>query len=126
MTKKSELGQLGEDIACEYLKDKGFKIIERNFRRPWGELDIIAKAPDRTLVFIEVKTMRPGTLKPEDQMTANKIIKFKRAASLYAGHNHELINEKKGWRLDLLAITVPDYPLTICLENCDIKHYENV
>ena len=36
-----KVGKIGEDIACRYLKDKGYKIIERNFRRKWGEIDII-------------------------------------------------------------------------------------
>jgi len=50
MTYKSELGQLGENLACEYLVKKGYKIIGRNFRQKWGELDIISKVPDKTLV----------------------------------------------------------------------------
>ena len=58
MTNKSEIGRIGEDLACEYLKNKGFQIIERNFRKPWGEIDIIAKEKNGALVFVEVKTMR--------------------------------------------------------------------
>lgn len=53
--------KLGEDKACEYLKKIGFKIIERNFRKGYGEIDIIAidsseKNGKETLVFVEVKT----------------------------------------------------------------------
>ena len=47
MTQKTELGKLGEDLACRYLVDKGYRIIERNYRKPWGELDVIAKSPDK-------------------------------------------------------------------------------
>lgn len=47
--------KLGEDKACEYLKKIGFKIIERNFRKGYGEIDIVALDKD-VLVFIEVKT----------------------------------------------------------------------
>jgi len=126
MTYKSQLGQLGEDMACEYLVKKGYKIIERNKRQKWGELDIIAKAPDRTLVFVEVKTLRRGlgqapeeSLQPEDQLTQAKLEKLKRTASLYAGHYPELINDNKGWRIDLVAIVISG-------ENHDIKHYENI
>lgn len=36
-----KVGKIGENIACEYLKNKGYKIIERNFRRKWGEIDIV-------------------------------------------------------------------------------------
>ncbi len=51
---------LGEDKACEYLQNLGFKIIERNFRKGYGEIDIVALDPSagsgQALVFIEVKT----------------------------------------------------------------------
>jgi len=136
MTQKAELGKSGEDLACRYLVDKKFKIIERNFRKPWGELDIIAKSPDKTLVFVEVKTMRQfgnesgnqpnsypqlpnSEIEPEMQMTSAKIKKTKRAASLYAASFPEFIDDKKGWRIDLLA-------LTINRGNCVINHYENI
>ena len=49
-----------------------------------------------------------NSLKPEDQMPPAKILKFKRTAQLFAGEREDLINTKKGWRLDALAITVPN------------------
>jgi len=145
MTQKAELGKSGEDLACGYLVDKGYKILERNFRKPWGELDIVAKSPNKTLVFAEVKTMRSpyerfretrqfgnkfgndfggvelpdSDIEPEMQMTAAKMKKLKRAASLYAGHCPELIDDKKGWRIDLLALTINE-------KDCLINHYENI
>ena len=134
MTIKSQLGKLGEDLASEYLVNNKYKIIERNFRRPWGEVDIIAMAPDRTLVFVEVKTMAGhdndndnknnydddyDELKPEDQLTKAKLRKLQKTASLYAGHNSKFINERMGWRIDLLSLTING-------ESCDIKHYENI
>ena len=70
MTHRSELGKFGEDLACEYLVKKGYKIIDRNFRKPWGELDIITRAPDKTLVFVEVKTVRQNLWQaPEKQLS---------------------------------------------------------
>lgn len=48
---------LGEDLACKYLVRKGYKIIERNFRKKYQEIDIIA-TNNSILVFIEVKTRR--------------------------------------------------------------------
>lgn len=51
---KRELGGSYEQSACEYLEEKGFKILERNFRRKIGEIDIIARDGEY-LVFIEVK-----------------------------------------------------------------------
>jgi len=58
MTKS--LGMSGEDMAVEYLKEKGYKIVHRNFKTGFGEADIIAKYGDR-LIFVEVKT-RKGDL----------------------------------------------------------------
>ncbi len=125
MNSKSEIGKLGEDLACEYIKNKKFKIIERNFRKPWGELDIIAKDKEGTLVFIEVKTMRQSGnpaiagLLPEDNLTSSKLTKLKRTAYLYANENPKLVNDENGWRIDLIAIAIiSGIP--------QIKHFENL
>jgi len=140
---KSETGKLGEDIACEYLVNRGFIIIERNFRKPWGELDIIAKDSKGVLVFVEVKAIRqthgkqfgnnsaiaelPSIL-PEENLTAAKLRKLKRTASLYVGFNQEKVDDEKGWRIDLVAITIPDLVegLTDSLKYCGINHLENI
>ena len=131
MTYKSQLGQLGENIACRYLVENGFKIIERNFRQKWGEIDIIAKSPVKTLVFLEVKTVSivsretietnnlNNQISAEDQLTKAKLKKLQRTASLYAGHWPELIDDNKGWRIDLIALTIND-------KSYVIKQYENI
>ena len=49
-------GNIGEDIACKYLMERGFAISERNYRKPWGELDIVA-VKDKDIHFIEVKSV---------------------------------------------------------------------
>jgi len=136
MTSKSEVGKIGEDLACRYLIGKNYKIIDRNYRRPWGELDIIAIDPAMVLVFVEVKTIRQPTdnecgnsaiqnercrniaaLTPEDNLTSAKLKKLQRTAQLFAGKHPEFVNEQKGWRIDLLAI---------CLPANKITHYENI
>ena len=125
MNQKSEIGKLGENLACEYLVNKRFTIIERNFRKPWGELDIITKDSRGTLVFVEDKTMRQygnsaiAGLRPEDNLTNAKLKKLQRTVSLYASFNQNLINDKNGWRIDLIAITIINgVP--------QIKHFENI
>ncbi|MCL5004866.1 MAG: YraN family protein [Patescibacteria group bacterium] len=129
MNQRSYAGQLGENIACGYLVKNKYKVIERNFRQKWGEIDIIVKAPDRTLVFVEVKTVRgveklhtendDKHISAEDQLTAAKLQKLQRTASLYAGHNQDLVDDKKGWRIDLIALTLLD-------NHYVIKHYKNI
>lgn len=52
---RTGVGQRGEDLAYDLLKKKGYKVLERNFKSPLGEIDIIARE-GKTLVFIEVKT----------------------------------------------------------------------
>jgi len=141
MTKKSETGKLGEDIACEYLKQNGYMIVEKNFRRRWGELDIIAYAKNGTLVFVEVKALRNydndnngmAGLRPEDHLTKSKLTKLKRTAALYAVNNQNLISNKKGWRIDLVAINMPDWVTENSLTEFvkqrgtfDIRYYENI
>lgn len=119
MTQKSELGKLGEDLACRHLKKKGYKIVERNYLKPWGELDIVAVSPEKILVLVEVKTVsgpRP-MITGEDQVTRAKLIKFRRAAELYA-NGSKLLNDK-GWRIDLVAITTDG-------DEFDLRHYENI
>ena len=51
---RKEVGRIGEDVATRFLIGKGFKIIARNYRKPWGEIDIIARDED-VVVFVEVK-----------------------------------------------------------------------
>ncbi|MEX2033241.1 MAG: YraN family protein [Candidatus Colwellbacteria bacterium] len=118
-TEKFKLGQLGEEFACKFLKKKGYKIIERNYWKPWGELDIVAVSPEKILVLIEVKTVKgpQPMITAEDQITRAKLIKFRRAAELYANGSKLLSN--KGWRIDLVAVTIDDGEF-------DLKHYENI
>ncbi len=120
-SRTSIIGSAGEDLACEFLIKKGYKILDRNYWKPWGELDIIAKAPDGILVFIEVKTMRCLTvntdLQPEDNLTGAKLTKLKRVAALFAGSNEAIIDPARGYRIDLVAI---------CLNPLQISHYENI
>lgn len=120
MTRKTDLGALGEGIACDYLRDKRYKILERNYAKPWGELDIIAVSPSKTLVFVEVKTVSglDPTITAEDQLTRAKLIKLQRTASIYANKYMEN-NDISGWQIDLIAINTDGVKHAV-------KHYENI
>lgn len=128
---KSVLGNLGEDIVCEYLKKRGYSILARNYRKRYGEIDIISVAPDKTMVFVEVKTMialsSGEALTPEDQMTSAKLIKFRRVAQMFAAAHQELISDECGWRLDLVTILIHRRETgDFDFRNPIIGHYENV
>jgi len=117
-----ETGARGEDVAVKHLKKKGYKIITRNHCEKWGELDIIAISSDKTLVFVEVKAMNArgqSGLKPEDHLTAKKLGKLRRLSSFYANGHPTIIDPKRGWRIDLIALTIDD-------NYCHISHYENI
>lgn len=118
-------GFLGEDIACRYLVERRYRILGRNIRKKWGELDILAQSSNKTLVFIEVKTLRieagsPRIL-PEDNLTSKKLVKLRRACQAFANRNPELVDEAIGWRIDLVAIE-----LSAEGSLKSIRHYENI
>src|SRR3989344_4169494 len=53
---KRKIGDIGEEVACKYLETKGFRILERNYLRKWGEIDIVAEKGN-LLSFVEVKSV---------------------------------------------------------------------
>ncbi len=127
-SKMTRLGPLGESIACEYLRNNGFRILERNFRRYWGELDIVAQYKNGLLAFVEVKTINPSNsqgVSAEDELTPAKLKKLQRTAQLYVGEHPELIHDDGGWRIDLLCLTTKKSDPQR-LSDFDIKHYENI
>lgn len=77
------LGGWGEDQAVEYLRRQGMKIVERNYRAPVGEIDIIAR-DRRYLVFVEVKTRRGmGFGTPQEAVGQRKQRQILRTAHWY-------------------------------------------
>ncbi len=119
MTNRSNLGQLGENVATRYLIKKGYKVLDKNHKTKWGEIDIIVSSPDKTLVFVEVKTVSGPSprITPENQMTQSKRKKFYRAAEFYANETNKLYDI--GWRTDLVAIIINN-------DKAEIKHYKNI
>lgn len=83
MAKHNELGKKGELLAVDFLKEKGFEILETNFRLDKDEIDIIAK-DGSILVFVEVKTRSTDYFgEPEIAVGGNKIEFLLRAAENY-------------------------------------------
>lgn len=99
MAKHLETGQLGEEAALLFLKEKGFSILETNWRHSRAEVDIIARDED-ILVFLEVKTRRSGLAIPEAAVHLKKQKLLARAATAYM----DMINYDWEFRFDVIAI----------------------
>lgn len=100
---KKRLGKIGEEIATEYLEKEGYKILEKNYKRPWGEIDIIAKEGEgKDIVFFEVKTLKEGSFLPEESIRFKKRKNLIRAAKLYLLEKNYSPNQP--WQIDVIAI----------------------
>jgi putative endonuclease len=100
---RKDVGKLGEKLAQKFLKKKGYRICETNFRCQSGEIDIVAKRKDY-LVFIEVRTKSNldfGT--PEESITESKKKKLISSALHYINTHRDL---PASWRIDVVAIEI--------------------
>lgn len=100
------LGALGEDYAASWLTERGWSVIDRNWRSRYGELDIVALDPGRRIVFVEVKTrrsMKHGA--PQEAVTAAKQTNLRRAGVQWLLEpSHRLAHE--GVRFDVVTVVV--------------------
>ncbi|MFT3786449.1 MAG: YraN family protein [Tepidisphaeraceae bacterium] len=76
------LGDRGENVAAKELRNKGYRIIQRNFECKYGEVDIIARH-GRSLVFVEVKTRKDSDPEPEEQVNLDKQRQVAKVAEYY-------------------------------------------
>jgi Holliday junction resolvase-like predicted endonuclease len=131
-TEKRKIGDAGENVACRFLMKHGFEIIERNYLKKWGEIDIIAKKGDR-LHFIEVKSVTCGDLsykmrnmsplfvggyetdsyRPEDNLHPWKLKRLGRVIQTYllgCKENRAVscvtdrINKEIDWQFDVITV----------------------
>ena len=107
MRDNREKGNLGENIACDFLKKEGYAIIEKNYQKRIGEIDIVASKKD-ILHFIEVKTRSDSSLAifglPQDAVNEKKKRKIIRTALYYL--QEENFPEDTSWQIDVIAITI--------------------
>lgn len=98
---RQKLGRLGERLAAGILQERGYRILEQNFRCRFGEIDLIAEE-NGDLVFIEVKTRR-GTVcgLPEEAITNRKARKLQEVAICYLDAHHL---PDCSWRIDVVAV----------------------
>lgn len=113
----NKTAQLGESKACEYLKKNGYKIIERNFRKGYGEIDIIAIEND-TLVFVEVKTRTSDFFgEPFESINYYKLRSLIKTAEFYKMINPNL---PKNLRIDAISVKITNRVIN------EIKHIKNI
>lgn len=109
----NEKGRLGEEISCKFLVGKGFKIIDRNYQKKWGEIDIIA-TEDKKLHFIEVKSVSRemvdlkvsqethGEYRPEDNVHSAKLKRIARTIQSYLIDKN--ISPETLWCFDVITV----------------------
>lgn len=137
---RQKIGQIGENIAINYLKKNGYQILARNFRTKWGELDIVALPPhqkklwcggekNKVVIFVEVKTLRLAPLAqdkplknsdflPEDEITFHKAQQLRKMAQIYLSNNKLQLDTPH--QIDILAIELAENQQT-----ANIRHLEN-
>jgi len=116
----TQIGKIGETLACKYLELKGYKIVATNFRfKNYGEIDIVATI-NRKTVFFEVKTRSSdwkGT--GEEAINVYKLRALARVCEIFIKDHAEL---PQSLRLDAILILLDsDEP-----NNSTIRHYENL
>ena len=85
---KRKIGSIGEDMAVEFLKSRGVKILERNYQNRFGEIDIIGRK-DNTLLFIEVKYRKNESFGyPLEAVGFAKREKIRKMARFFLNENH--------------------------------------
>lgn len=118
------LGQMGEDLAVKYLKDKDYKILDRNFcntkGRRMGEVDIIAQK-EKEIIFVEVKTremLKYDWTLPEENINRQKLHKLSKIATFY-------VRQKNLWNnpyhFDAISVWID-----IASKKAKIRHLENI
>jgi putative endonuclease len=128
---RQRLASWGEAYAAAYLQERGYRIIERNARTPYGEIDLVmaevagselilgnGPGSNRVTVFVEVKTRRSTTYGyPEEAITRRKREHMLAAAQAYLQAHPEI---EGNWRVDVIAIFRPD-PKRPAI----VSHFEN-
>ena len=114
------LGKKGEETATDFLKKEGYQILDTNFHKRSGEIDIIAFDSNFSeYVFVEVKTRSSTTFGfPEESITVRKQAHMLAAAESYIQEHPDLGND---WRIDVIAILCQG-----STKKHSLKHFENV
>lgn len=111
MAKHNEIGKIGEDIAIKWLENNGFSVIEQNYWKKFGEIDIVARETD-TIHFVEVKSVSyetkdqleyavsHETWRPEENVHSEKIRRLKNAIEVWLLEHHY----SGAFQIDILTV----------------------
>jgi putative endonuclease len=108
-SKSQKTGKIGEDLATLFLMKHGFSVIERNFTKPYEEIDVVAYK-NTVFHFVEVKTVSCVTnqisqsIRPEENMHSWKFRKFSRTVEAYLLQK-DITNN---WQIDLITVYLDD------------------
>ncbi len=114
-TEKRKIGDIGESIACKFLVKRGFEIIEQNYNKKWGEIDIITRKGQK-LHFIEVKSVtrnnlghvspETDTYRPEDNLHPWKLQRLSRVIQTYLlGYKgNRDVSYETDWQFDVAVV----------------------
>lgn len=114
---KNKVGSYGEDISVSYLKKLGHQVLDRNYLKKWGEIDIVSRETKENkdvIHFVEVKTVSYGTkgdlqkavsygtYRPEENVHPEKIKRMSRTIESWVMEN----NSNSDWQIDVLAVRI--------------------
>ena len=94
------VGAWGESMAADYLQARGYRVIARNARTPYGEIDLVAEKDDLT-IFVEVKTRASTTLGPPEMAVTPR----KQAHMLAAAEHYSQKHAIEHWQIDVMAVS---------------------
>ncbi len=118
-----ELGKFGEDLVCDYLRKKGYKILDRNYIKIWddktkGEIDIVIKK-GQIISFVEVKTQEASEgFYPEDKVDYKKQRKLIKLTQSWLMENK--VSLDSSWQIDVVGVLVDRTN-----KKTEIRHFEN-
>jgi len=123
VSEKRKIGDVGEAVAVRFLRGRGFTVVERNYLKKWGEIDIIAEKGS-VLHFVEVKTLqlrieveksktgvsqetqsgvsRENSYNPTENVHPKKLERMHRAIQSYLEENN--VSREKEWQIDLVTV----------------------
>jgi|SRR3989338_1176172 len=120
MTTGTEFGFWAENYAVKYLEEKGYGILDRNYRKPWGEIDIIA-SKEGILIFVEVKANKKERkgFEPENRVSPEKLRRIYRAVETYLAQKKYSPEQER--QIDIVSITLNQDRGVV-----KIKHFKNI